>query len=1026
MTAKRSRKPLEVVADDVEARSLLAQIDTGNNLALTAWATRRLASVLAVSIDRRTAHGRTTAIVAETPLRRDQMDDLLELCEVNNGNFSPRKYSRLDFLEAVESSIKENEDWFDRLDLLLVPCVEDSLRRPFEWEHLFYRLHDRCLKRGLARPQVVLIISHRDLAEPALRRNFPIFDLNDGYVQGRHSSHESAFGGNPVKHLWWTLWAAEDLYLHKLLPVTPSSDFGVEPVLAYYAGGHQIFPSNYRVDDSAAMEDQLESLQHRLTQLRKRPWEQLMSGTEDGYFVRAHACSAEAVRDPAANPWRLLRAMAEDGGEALLAGVVVPPTVLRGYLISNAAYYGSAPLEPLTPRMLNSVNDTAAQIYLRLKNAGTRVALDEIRLALVRSGAVMQTERSDAFALLRKHFAALFGQTVANRLKAEALNQWEPSADFASGSFVRRTWVNLDSSKRSEDVAWLDVLKVEAEGIANADSVRRDHVYQLYPPGQQCCIAGKLFRVSAIEHDRVRVRKVAEPEVMTRLERTVCVNDPLSRISLEMQAPIRGNGFEFRCEALELPFRVSSGAWWESADFGGGWRHLAQQQPERVYRPGRALRLVLSKPDGASLWSAGQRLALVQWLNEAAPTLLPESQLFFIAATCVEVSELPQAEPAHSIVPKLEFIGETDILDKSAIWIFEDSHADLGIVGACKDRMEWILNLCLDYLVWQADEAASVAEETRCSLNRERLAKDFMTYGHSALDPAFDYAGLRQVLATSGLFTDRTSLTSNRHQFIERLRQAAEADAFNAGTGSDAAPTGTFGGADSQVGPIDSTVPVCDFCGTSITAQGELLQDGRHRCTRCSAVGVDSVAEAQKLCDQVLGEFSSVFGRELRVPVHIQFATASQIAIERGEEFLPTSSFDQRAVGLACTKSDSGYKIFIEQGHAMTNISMTLVHELTHIWQYVWIDFARLSEEQGKLLIEGHASWAEIKYARYKAANAGTRDERLLWEQAMADQENGLMQRSDEYGQGYRQLMRAVGVDGDAFGWLAGLYPKSV
>lgn len=995
---------------DSEAKSLLERLDAGVSLVLTAWPTLRLASVLAASIDRRTAHGKTTAILADGTSRLEQLSDLELLCDEIEGEFRPRKYTRSSFLNDLGSAI--SEEWFDHLDLVLIPCVEDTLRRPFEWEHLCYRIIDRCTDRGLVIPQFVLVISHRDLAEPALRRNFPVLELNQRYVNGQHVPHEAAFGGIPVRKIWWTMWAAEDAYLPKLMKTDTAIDYGVEPVLAYFAGARQITPSYYLVDSSISMEDQLEAFQSRLMSLRKRPWSEFMVGCSDGYFVRTNSCSAESIRVDSGNPWPILRSLSENGGDSLLVNIVVPPTLLRGYLLANASYFSCNPIEPLTPRMLNSLNDAIAQLYLRMKQSTARIALDEVRRILVRAKGGYPKMTGDIFFELQELFKSAFGVSVANRLRTVVTNQWETTSDGMIGGFTRRTWVVLDSACRGEEVDWLHELRIESEGNLDAEIVRRDHVHQLYSRGQQCCIAGKLFRVEAVELETVRVRKVAELPVITRRELDVKVGSKSNRHLVEAHAPASGHNYIFRCEVFELPFVVSCQARWESVDYGSSWERFEDKLPLREYRFGRAVRVFLSDLDSMSIWTPSQRLALVQFLNESARTLLPESFPFFIATTYVSEEQLPESRIAHSLTPKLAFSGEDEAIDLTSIWVFEDSHADMGIVGAFKDRVKWLLGLCLDYISWRFDEGSVAYASGSLRLNESRLQRDFLTYGEEKIDPAFDFDGLRKSFERCSLFVGRNGISENRHQVLEQTRKN-EVERNGVGHSNE--------GHRNLSGAVD-----CDFCGENISTQGEVLDDERHRCGTCSQTAVDNPEQAQYICQEVIANVSRLFRIQLSVSVKIRFASASQIAHELGEHFLPTSSFDQRAIGLAMMRGERDYEVFLERGHPALHLAMTLAHELTHIWQYMWLDYQRMESEHGKVLIEGHASWVEIAYARAMMEEARESDNKNAWAAVLQRHEKGLLQRQDEYGQGYRRLMQAVGIDGDVFLFLGALYRKAI
>lgn len=1005
-------------AGDAEAKALFDRIESRESLIVLSWPSSRLAEVLAGSIDKRTSHGKNSAILSESVAEKGRVADLVKLLQAGAEPFGCRSFSRRDFLARLDSITEEK--WFDHLDVVMIPRTEDTLLCPFEWEHLCYRIHDRCVRRGRPTPQLVLICSPRNHAEGALRRNFPIFDLNAGYALGEHLAHEKTFCGENVDQLWWTLWAAEDPYERPLISPTPDVEYGVETLLGYYLGLRRVSPSRYQTDRETPIDDQLESLQHRLSQEGKQPPEQILCGNPDGYFVRDNMCSGKSIRDPASNPWRALRALSEKGGKALLVNLVLPPTMLRGYLIANAHYFRSHPLEPLTPRMMYGIFDCVTQIYLRL-SIGGRISLDEVRDILEKCEAFKKKRAADPFTLLRTLFDEAFGKPVGNRLRTESEVQWL-ARDVAGNQgerFARQTWVALGGDAlRTGDVEWLKELEIHDERTSDdggaVETIRADHVFQTYVPGQNRTLSGKLFRIESVDANAVRIRKTTGLSALYRQSVSVRLTDPQSRSVLQHDVA-EGPGFRLHRDVFEIAFTVKVESWWSSTDFGRHWRRsVADGIKDRVYRPGRALRILLTDRNNVPLWTARQTLALAQWINEGAVSLFPESHRFMIAAAYVPDSDRPKSEPSSEIAPKLSFSVEKAMVeDSAALWIFEDSHADLGIVGAGYDRAEWLLNLCLDYLNWRLDEIDNAEKEPApCLLNEDRLTADFLAYGAEQVDPAFDFAGLCDTLRESGLISDRHSLTEARRQSLE-----------------DSIDVPGLAGDDVSASPNGSG-PQCDICQTRVEGeQGQILSDGRFRCLACSANAVDRLEDARKICSEVLEVLRSEFRVELGQPVTVQFVDASRIAAANGDTFIPTGDFDVRAVGLAVaaysTSTGHQFTVFVEHGHSREDTAMTFAHEFTHIWQYERLDYRRMEEDHGKLLIEGHASWAELVCGRVFTKRAATGDGVDVWRTAIEKREADLLRRQDEYGRGYRLLLDMLGEDIEAFRLLEKMYGKN-
>ncbi len=199
---------------------------------------------------------------------------------------------------------------------------------------------------------------------------------------------------------------------------------------------------------------------------------------------------------------------------------------------------------------------------------------------------------------------------------------------------------------------------------------------------------------------------------------------------------------------------------------------------------------------------------------------------------------------------------------------------------------------------------------------------------------------------------------------------------------------------------------LCDFCGRELTGmEYEVLADGRERCTFCSRTAVRTAEEFGNILTSVLKNLQNFFGVQITVPVRVEMVNAKKLHRKLGKSFVPTGSQDGRVLGVAI-KSKEGYTILIENGAPHIQSTMTLAHELTHIWQYLnWDQNAILYQygpQQELEIYEGMAKWVEIQYAY------------LIGETSSAKREEiNTRLRMDEYGNGFRKYAEVYPITRD-------------
>ena len=165
----------------------------------------------------------------------------------------------------------------------------------------------------------------------------------------------------------------------------------------------------------------------------------------------------------------------------------------------------------------------------------------------------------------------------------------------------------------------------------------------------------------------------------------------------------------------------------------------------------------------------------------------------------------------------------------------------------------------------------------------------------------------------------------------------------------------------------------CDFCGRPISgASYDLLNDGRVRCNDCSASAISSTEELKALLYQILELMEAFYGISYKVPISVTATDARTVAKGVGQVFKPSTELASRVLGYA-QKKNGKYSLVIENGSPRLAAVDTIVHEMTHIWQYMkWDDEAvkkifdigneKLAKIAVDIVYEGMAVWAAVQY----------------------------------------------------------------
>lgn len=193
-----------------------------------------------------------------------------------------------------------------------------------------------------------------------------------------------------------------------------------------------------------------------------------------------------------------------------------------------------------------------------------------------------------------------------------------------------------------------------------------------------------------------------------------------------------------------------------------------------------------------------------------------------------------------------------------------------------------------------------------------------------------------------------------------------------------------------------SAINHCDFCAVPLSGVSyEVLNDGRVRCNDCSASAITTAEDFEGLFKRILTMMEGFYGVTYQTSIHVKMADARKVARGAGAIFKPNAGVASRVLGYAQRKGKK-YSLLVENGSPRLAAVDTMVHEMTHIWQYLnWKD-QDIRKRYGRgvkrlIVYEGMACWAAIQFLY------------AMGESYYAQRAEMLMnQRDDPYGIGFR------------------------
>lgn len=348
------------------------------------------------------------------------------------------------------------------------------------------------------------------------------------------------------------------------------------------------------------------------------------------------------------------------------------------------------------------------------------------------------------------------------------------------------------------------------------------------------------------------------------------------------------------------------------------------------------------------------------------------------------------------------------IYDQDALYIIEDSQLDLGLLESFERNLVRFLEIITDYLLWHFEAVKPIEKieeipNKHIDLQAKNIVPDknkqeLMIVNKKMVKNIIpDYANNYYLLygfeeLPAGLYLEQThdflvSLGLDKNLLFEaRKLKTTEIEQLE------------------HYGFNDPNKIYCDFCGKELSgSELEILQDGRKRCINCSHSAIRNHEDFMKVYQQVKNDLYVYFHIQIDVKIEIKVTDAKTLHKKINRHFIPGSN-SNRVLGVAIKNSNHNFTIYLENGTPRLAMITTLIHELTHIWQYINFNEKELKKIYGKdhllEIYEGMAKWVEIQYLY------------LLKEKIYAHhQEMIVLSKDNEYSRGYSYYASAYPIN---------------
>lgn len=885
----------------------------------------------------------------------------------------------------VSSMFKKIKQWVNNLELVLINDIDNTFKYVFYVSSCIRQIHAE-------KPDSKYIVytCSRDNIQQSLNSFLPIQFIEQSV--NKQSAQD-------IYCIVWQLDGAE--WPQKALFNDISDYLGNEFLLSLLAIDMKFENVSVLKRDSLSWIEHCEDInKHRSSRKTEVLNNELDEGKVDGVnkpvdeiFLDTFDSHVVFVRDTTSNLSMAYQMYESKAEQKLLLNIISPPYLLREYFADNIEYFMVSPMLPFSPMLARDRYNTAFECI-------TTMMVGYLQESEILEKLGKMSSSCHKNAPIEMLDQLIYEQLGFSVLKANMLEP-EKSYRLSNGKLIEIIKYRL---KNNDDIyqrlSWLtdvNFISTDRPDIV-LYSLPKGMVTQKYLEGQIHLIAGQMHKIMNSPEQQangsytLQIKHDEPVELYYRNNNKIQINKNDNEKDTNKSTRIMTIGYEISESSYKCPVTVDVSGYTAFKD------KMSMTQPcisqflfnnniIRAHDKSNIFSLSFIKTDSEEQNGSDAviekkhdfydkkdkiNLTLTVLLQEMMPTFFPENHNY---VHCCSI--YPFKEVDNYLKPVInEFILNDDALDTKAfvqLFIIEDAPIDMGIAQSFRENYKEIFGIVYDYLDWYNNFNKNEIAWRR----NNNLDTCLLKYGKETLAKCFD-------MVSTQAFLDDVFRYSEDKNSLSVCRESAMAN---------------------------SVISHCDFCGIILEKGNfENMSDGRQRCFDCKKIGVDTIEQLKSIYNKAYDAMTSVLNVTINEDVTVEFVNAQAIAEETDERVNFTNGYDPRTSGLAI--SGSNKRIMIENGRPEATTFGTIVHELTHIWQYENLDFDKIPDnDDGSRHKEGHAVWASIKAIEtlYDAPN-----------QVRAWKEN----TDPIYGDGYRMLVAKLAESGetDAFALMLSLF----
>lgn len=670
------------------------------------------------------------------------------------------------------------------------------------------------------------------------------------------------------------------------------------------------------------------------------------------------------VKDDTYNlPMQLRNYCRQVGKETSMVHIVSKPYMLRDYFSAHAAGYLNdrkkaemfAPILANTNRMLVSklIADAASDAGL---------PLEKLRMCIQTIAPEAKTESELLHACYN---VACNGETCPDIdavFSCEARNVYVPEKK----AFERRQFIHLLDYRLFERVVGdIHPAVVQLENKQISLGIARNDIYRYYLPDQVIVADGSMYYIDAIDVEKGSIvcgRKIGATNLSTDYfqHRRYAV-DLTSHEKTDDELFVDMRSSKIREHVISgyttsllhnVKVDVETNGFFVSAAHSGmldltdytSYRQLSERVRKEAFRHKENASVLSIRFHGVDPQMADSlSYTMAVLLGEVMKTLFPYNWPCIAICPVLHSDTLYEGsvmrENLAKLYPQVSVAQDKPLVDDEAqVLIIEDSENDTGILEAlCRNRITPLnntFNILREFLKWQLHGETSYT-----------VRGDYLFFGDTSIPDVLNL------------------------DFANRMLQQLET----------VHPSGVVLVEDK------TNNDYCYFCHKDLrfTSYVQLLdEDGkrdRKVCNTCAKSLLSRKEDLVPLYQRARKYLTETFGIQLPKKIKVKFVSAPTISKQ-----MKKNRSKGRVIGLAQKLAKT---IWVETLSPEEFILSTLVHELTHFWQFENIRMDDLTA------VEGHASYLEVQFLKAERFDYLARRTH-----------NEFLQRDDEYGRGYVML----------------------